>query len=83
MHCGTPSLSTCAKPTCILTTAHRCTRLSARSNRSAALLKLSKASKALADAEECIKLRPEWEKGFFRKAAALEVMDKLQEVGTV
>lgn len=33
-----------------------------RSNRSAAVLQLNKVSKALADADECIKLRPEWDK---------------------
>ncbi len=42
------------------------------SNRSVALLKLKKVSKALDDAEECIRLRPEWEKGYFRKAAVQE-----------
>ncbi|KAG2454526.1 hypothetical protein HYH02_000373 [Chlamydomonas schloesseri] len=49
------------------------------SNRSAALLKLNKVTKALEDAETAIRLKPEWEKGYFRKAAALEVADKLQE----
>ena len=39
------------------------------------------APQALEDADAAIKLRPEWEKGYFRKAAALEVLDKLQEVG--
>uniref|UniRef100_A0A7R9Z794 Uncharacterized protein n=1 Tax=Chlamydomonas euryale TaxID=1486919 RepID=A0A7R9Z794_9CHLO len=46
------------------------------SNRSAALLKLSKLSKAMDDAAMCIQLRPEWEKGYFRKAAVLEAEDK-------
>ena len=36
------------------------------SNRSAALLKLKKITKALEDAEQCIKLKPDWEKGYFR-----------------
>ncbi|KAG1670772.1 hypothetical protein FOA52_014000 [Chlamydomonas sp. UWO 241] len=49
------------------------------SNRSIALLKLKKVSKALEDAEECIRLRPEWEKGYYRKAAVLEDQDKLDE----
>ena len=33
------------------------------SNRSAALLQLSKTTKALSDADECIRLRPDWDKG--------------------
>lgn len=51
------------------------------SNRSAALLHLSKTTKALADADACIRLRPEWEKGYWRKAAALEMLERLDEVG--
>ena len=51
------------------------------SNRSAALLQLSKTGKALADAEECIRLRPDWDKGYFRKAAALEALGRMEEVG--
>ncbi|GMH44069.1 hypothetical protein BSKO_12003 [Bryopsis sp. KO-2023] len=49
------------------------------SNRCAALLKLSKVSKAMADAEECIALRPEWEKGYFRKACVLEMREEYPE----
>ncbi|GFR49295.1 hypothetical protein Agub_g11317 [Astrephomene gubernaculifera] len=49
------------------------------SNRSAALLKLNKVTKALEDAEACISLKPDWEKGYFRKGAVLEALDKLQE----
>ncbi|PNH04208.1 Protein STIP1 [Tetrabaena socialis] len=49
------------------------------SNRSAALLKLNKVSKALEDAEKCISLRPDWEKGYFRKAGVLEAQDRLLE----
>eukprot|EP00798_Chlamydomonas_sp_ICE-L_P030778 gene30778-35817_t len=49
------------------------------SNRSAALLKLKKVGKALEDAEECIKLRPEWEKGYFRKGAILEDQQQYDE----
>ena len=52
----------------------------ARSNRSAALLQLSKTTKALADAEAAIRLRPEWEKGHWRKAAALELLERMDEV---
>jgi tetratricopeptide (TPR) repeat protein len=53
------------------------------SNRSAALVQLNKLPKALADAEECIRLEPEWDKGYFRKGAALEAQDKLEEVSVV
>ena len=56
-------------------------RLAPRSNRSAALLQLSKTAKALADAEECIRLEPDWDKGHFRKAAALEALGRMDEVG--
>jgi len=41
------------------------------SNRCACLLKINKDSKALADAEKCIELKPDWPKGYFRKACAL------------
>jgi tetratricopeptide (TPR) repeat protein len=44
------------------------------SNRCAALLKIAKVQKALADADKCIELRPEWEKGYFRKGSALEAI---------
>ncbi len=50
-------------------------RVSYRSNRSAALLKLNKVAKALADADAAIARDPQWDKGFFRKAAALEFTD--------
>mmetsp|Transcript_43648 Transcript_43648/g.111579 ORF Transcript_43648/g.111579 Transcript_43648/m.111579 type:complete len:135 (-) Transcript_43648:139-543(-) len=49
------------------------------SNRCEALLQLKKVTKALQDAEECIKLRPEWEKGYFRKGAVLENMERFDE----
>ena len=45
-----------------------------RSNRAAAYLKLGNASAALADAEECIRLKPDFAKGHARKAAALELL---------
>lgn len=51
-----------------------------RSNRSAALLQLSKTTKAVADAEQCIRLRPDWDRGYSRKAAVLEVLGRLEEV---
>jgi tetratricopeptide (TPR) repeat protein len=50
------------------------------SNRSAALLKLNKVAKALSDADAAIQRQPDWDKGYFRKAAALEAQDKLEEV---
>lgn len=49
------------------------------SNRSAAFLKLFKVTKALKDAQECITLKPDWDKGYFRKAAVLEVQEKYTE----
>lgn len=52
------------------------------SNRSAALLKLNKVTKAMEDAEKCIALNPDWEKGYFRKAAILELLDKMPEAST-
>lgn len=50
------------------------------SNRSAALLKLNKLAKALADAEECVKLDPAWDKGWVRKGMVLECQGQLMEV---
>jgi len=50
------------------------------SNRSAALLQLKKAAKALEDAEKCIKCRPEWDKGHYRKGLALELQGAFSEV---
>lgn len=49
------------------------------SNRSAALLKLAKVTKALADADDCISKKPDWEKGYYRRAAALEAAEKPAE----
>lgn len=48
------------------------------SNRSAALLQLSKVKRALVDAQTCVDLRPDWEKGHFRKGAALEALGDWQ-----
>ena len=67
-----------------------------------ALLKLQKVQKALEDAETCIRLKADWDKGalsaicrefhissqtvdlwaagYYRKAAALEAVDKYEEV---
>ncbi len=50
------------------------------SNRSAALLQLKKAAKALEDAEKCISLRPDWDKGHYRKGLALELQGAYNEV---
>lgn len=47
------------------------------SNRCAALIKIAKLQKALQDADKCIELRPEWEKGYFRKGCTLEAMNDL------
>jgi len=47
------------------------------SNRSAAYLRLHKHAEALGDAEKCVKLKPEWEKGHFRAGSALEAMGDL------
>ncbi len=55
----------------------------ARSNRSAALLKLNKVTKALEDAEKCIELRPDWDKGYFRKGNVLEELKAFPEVQTL
>ena len=45
-----------------------------RSNRAAAYLKLGNASAALADADECIRLKPDFAKGHARREAALELL---------
>jgi hypothetical protein len=44
------------------------------------LLKLNKLAKALADAEECVKLDPSWDKGWMRKGMVLESQGHLQQV---
>ncbi|TVU49192.1 hypothetical protein EJB05_00490 [Eragrostis curvula] len=49
------------------------------SNRAAAFLQLVKLSKALADAETTVKLKPQWEKGYFRKGCVLEAMERYEE----
>ncbi|CAL0328096.1 unnamed protein product [Lupinus luteus] len=49
------------------------------SNRAAAFLQLDKLSKALDDAEMTIKLKPEWEKGYFRKGSILEAMKRYDD----
>lgn len=49
------------------------------SNRAAAFLHLVKLTKALADAEATIRLKPDWEKGYFRKGCILEAMERYDE----
>ncbi|KAJ9532757.1 hypothetical protein QJQ45_010876 [Haematococcus lacustris] len=49
------------------------------SNRSAALLKLKKVKKAQEDAERAVALRPEWDKGYIRRAAIHEELENLAE----
>ncbi len=49
------------------------------SNRSASLLKLNKVAKALADAEEVIRLKPEWDKAWTRRASAREAAGQRDE----
>jgi len=40
-------------------------------NRSLCHLRIGEANKALLDANSCIKIRPEWLKGYYRKGVAL------------
>ena len=47
------------------------------SNRAAAYMALEQYDKALGDADECIRLQPQWAKGYSRRGAALFRMDKL------
>eukprot|EP01023_Acetabularia_acetabulum_P014450 TRINITY_DN1706_c0_g1_i1.p3 TRINITY_DN1706_c0_g1~~TRINITY_DN1706_c0_g1_i1.p3 ORF type:complete len:161 (-),score=20.64 TRINITY_DN1706_c0_g1_i1:276-758(-) len=49
------------------------------SNRCAALCKLGKAQKALADAEECVKLRPDWGKSYFRMGQVMELQENIDQ----
>ena len=49
------------------------------SNRSAAYLSKNFHESALKDAEQAIKLRPEWNKGYARKGAALHAARKMDE----
>jgi tetratricopeptide (TPR) repeat protein len=52
------------------------------SNRSATQLKLKDAAAALKDADKCIQLDPEWQKGYFRKGQALEAQGALDQVSS-
>ncbi|KAF9605077.1 hypothetical protein IFM89_013747 [Coptis chinensis] len=49
------------------------------SNRAAAFLNLVKLSKALTDAETTIELKPNWEKGYFRKGCILEALERYED----
>ncbi|CAA2999972.1 serine threonine- phosphatase 5 [Olea europaea subsp. europaea] len=49
------------------------------SNRAAAFLHLVKLNKALTDAETTVNLKPDWEKGYFRKGCVLEAMERYDD----
>ena len=50
------------------------------SNRCACLLKLHKLEKALADANECVRLKDDWDKSHFRLGSVLEALGRQPEV---
>jgi tetratricopeptide (TPR) repeat protein len=49
------------------------------SNRAAAYIRLQEWDEALADAERCVLVRPDWGKGYFRKGVALQGLRRLGE----
>jgi len=49
------------------------------SNRSACYYNMNQLSEAIQDAEECIKIKPDWGKGYQRKAMALHGMGEFDE----
>jgi stress-induced-phosphoprotein 1 len=49
------------------------------SNRSACYFNLGKSSSALTDAEKCIEIKGDWDKGHQRRAMALQQMGKFDE----
>lgn len=53
------------------------------SNRSAAYLSKGDAAAALADASECVRVKPDWSKGYGRKGAALHSLGRFDEAVAV
>ncbi|CAN6292043.1 unnamed protein product [Urochloa humidicola] len=49
------------------------------SNRSFCFLQMGESTKALSDAKSCIKMRPEWIKGYYRKGATLMLLKEYKE----
>jgi len=49
------------------------------SNRAACFTSLNQLDKALLDADSCIRVRPDWLKGYFRKGVALEKLSRFDE----
>eukprot|EP01059_Diplonema_ambulator_P000129 TRINITY_DN10118_c0_g1_i1.p1 TRINITY_DN10118_c0_g1~~TRINITY_DN10118_c0_g1_i1.p1 ORF type:complete len:259 (+),score=51.15 TRINITY_DN10118_c0_g1_i1:52-828(+) len=49
------------------------------SNRAASHIALRQYKEAIFDADQCIRIRPTWVKGYFRKAVALEEMGNIDE----
>ncbi|KAF8681807.1 hypothetical protein HU200_045246 [Digitaria exilis] len=49
------------------------------SNRSFCVLQIGEATRALTDANTCIRMRPEWLKGYYRKGAALMSLKEYKE----
>jgi len=49
------------------------------SNRSASFLQMARNTKALEDAQTCVKMKPEWPKGYWRMARALEELQQKKE----
>ena len=50
------------------------------SNRSVTHIKLKNYEHALSDAQECIRLNPQWSKGYYRKTVALEGLARYDDV---
>mmetsp|Transcript_37382 Transcript_37382/g.60849 ORF Transcript_37382/g.60849 Transcript_37382/m.60849 type:complete len:633 (+) Transcript_37382:44-1942(+) len=50
-----------------------------RSNRAAAYVRLKEYGKAIEDARECIRLKPQWGKGYFRLAVCMHAMGELDK----
>ena len=48
-------------------------------NRAMAYINLGKFEMALSDADECIKIKPDWGKGYHRKGTALHKMRKFED----